>query len=116
MDFHDEDMVMSDLDVEPLRRALGCMEHIFRTLLPGSSFDALSVLLTAQGTRGTAVPHRPKPEELLKVQMETDQYVSAGPEDEFEPDWWLAHGPRPLCCHPSPQSPWAMAPLRSGAG
>ena len=58
VDFHDEDMVMSDLDVEPLRRALGCMEHVFQTLLTGFRIENLSVLLTAQGTRGTAVPRR----------------------------------------------------------
>jgi len=85
-------MVLSDLDVEPPRRALGCMEHVFQTLLTGSWIENLSVLLTAQGTRGTAVPQHPRPEELLRVQMETDQYVSAGPEDEFEPDWGAGPG------------------------
>ncbi len=68
------------------------MEHVFQTLLTGSWIENLSVLLTAQGTRGTAVPQHPRPEELLRVQMETDQYVSVGPEDEFEPDWGVGPG------------------------
>ena len=85
-------MVMSDLDVEPLRRALGCMEHVFQTLLTCFWIENLSVLLTARGARGTAVPQHPRPEELLKDRMETDQYVSAGPENEFEPGW--DDGPR----------------------
>ena len=61
-----DDMVMSDLDVEPLHRALCLKEHGFRTLLTGSSVENLRV--------------------LHKVQIEMDPYVTAGPEDEFEPD------------------------------
>ncbi len=38
----------------------------------------------------------PQAEELLKVQMETGQYVSAGPEDEFEPDWGAGPGAKGL--------------------
>jgi hypothetical protein len=34
VEFH-EDMVMSDLDVEPLHQALRRMEHAFQTLLTG---------------------------------------------------------------------------------
>jgi len=90
VEFND-DMVMY-LDVEPLHRALRLMEHVFRTLLTGSLVENLCVLLKALGTRGTAEPQRPRPEELLRVQMETDQYVSAGPEDEFEPDWGAGPG------------------------
>ena len=67
-------------------------EHAFQTLLTGSLIENLCVLLTALGTRGTALPQCPRPEELLKVRMETDQYVSAGPEDEFEPDWGAGPG------------------------
>ena len=69
MDFHEE-MAMSreDLDVQPLHRALHLMEHVFQTMMTGSLFENLCGLLLPQGTCGTAVPQRPKPEELLKVQ------------------------------------------------
>ena len=83
---------MSDEDMEPLHRALSLMEHVFRTLLTGSLVENLSNLLKALGTRGTAEPRRPSPEELLRVQMETDQCVTVGPEDEFEPDWGAGPG------------------------
>jgi len=91
VEFH-HDLVMSDEDIEPLHRALSLMEHVFRTLLTGSLVENLSNLLKALGTRGTAEPQRPSPEELLRVQMETDQCVTAGPEDEFEPDWGAGPG------------------------
>ena len=91
VEFND-DLVMSDQDVEPLHRALRLMEHVFRTLLTGSLVENLCDLLKALGTRGTAEPQRPRPEELLRVQMETDQYVTVGPEDEFEPDWGAGPG------------------------
>ena len=110
------DMVMSDQDVEPFHRALRLMEHVFRTLLTGSLVENLCDMLKALGTRGTAEPQRPSPEELLRVQMETDQRVTVGPEDEFEPDWGAAPGPRAWSCRPSRRSPWTMAPWRSGTG
>ena len=78
VEFND-DRAMSDQDIDPLRRALSLMEPVFRTLLTGSLVENLLDQLKALGTRGTAEPHRPKPEELLRVQMETDQYVTAGP-------------------------------------
>ena len=114
MEFH-EDMVMSgeDLDVEPLHQALHLMEHFFQTTMTGSLFENLCGLLLAKGTRGTAVPQHPRPEELLRVNMETDQYVSVGPEDEFEPDWGVGPGTTALVL---PQSPWTMVPWRSGTG
>ena len=34
----------------------------------------------------------PQAGRLLTIQMETDQYVAAGPEDEFEPDWGAGPG------------------------
>ena len=40
VEFND-DMVMSDLEVEPLRRALRLMEHVFQTLLTGSLIETL---------------------------------------------------------------------------
>ena len=55
MEFND-DLVMPDQDVEPLRRALRLMEHVFRTLLTGSLVENLCDLLKALGTRGTAEP------------------------------------------------------------
>ena len=104
---------MSDLDVEPLNRALRLMEHFFQTLLTGSWMENLCVLLTALGTRGTAVPQHPRPQELLTVHMETGLYVSAGPEDEFEPDLGVGPGTTGLELR---RSPWTMAPWRSGTG
>ena len=68
------------------------MEIVFQTLLTRSLIENLCVLLKALGIRGTAEPQRPRPEELLRVQMETDQYVTVGPEDEFEPDWRVGPG------------------------
>ena len=62
-----DDQVMSDEDMEPLHRALSLMEHVFRTLLTGSSVEKPRVLLKALGTRGTTEPQRPRPEELLRV-------------------------------------------------
>ena len=92
------------------------MEHAFQTLLTGSWIENLSVLLTARGTRGTAVPRHAKPEELLRVHMETDQYVSAGPEDEFEPDWGAGPRTTDLELPPIAAEPVDMAPWRSGTG
>ena len=43
---------------------------------------------------GTAEPQHPGPDEFIKIPMETDLHVSAGPEDEVEPDW--GHGPGTL--------------------
>jgi hypothetical protein len=91
VEFND-DMVISDLDFEPLHPAHCLMEHVFRTLLTGSLVENLSNLLKALGTRGTAEPQRPSPEELLRVHMETDQCITAGLEDEFEPDWGAGPG------------------------
>ena len=70
-------------------------------MMTGDLVSNLHGLLLPQGTCGAEAPQHPKPDEILKVLMETDLHVSAGPEDEFEPDWVLAEGPRPLCCHPS---------------
>ena len=58
MEFKD-DMVMSDLDVEPLHRALRLMEHVCQTLLTGSLTENICVQLKALGTRGTAGPGAP---------------------------------------------------------
>ena len=87
-----DDRVMSDQDIDPLHRALSLMEPVFRTLLTGSLDENLRNLLKALGTGGTAEPQRPSPQELLRVQMETDQCITAGPEDEFEPDWGAGPG------------------------
>ena len=91
VEFND-DMVMSDQDVEPLHRPIRLMEPVFRTLLTGSLVENLRNLLKALGTCGTAEPQRPSPEELLRVQMETDRYVAAGTEDDSEPDWGAGPG------------------------
>ena len=80
VEFND-DLVMSDQDIDQFRRALSLMEPVFRTLLTGSLIENICVLLKALGIRGTAEPQRPRPEELLRVQTETDQYVIVGPED-----------------------------------
>ena len=53
-------------------------------------------LLLPHGACGTAVPQHPRPEELLRVHMQTDQYVSAGPEDELELDWGAGPGTKGL--------------------
>ena len=77
MEFTD-DWVVSDQDIDPLHRALSLMEPVFRTLLTGSSVENLCNLLKALGTRGTAEPQRPSPEELLRVHMEVHHCWSGG--------------------------------------
>ena len=37
--------------------------------------------------QGTTEPQHPGPDEVIKLDAAKDLHVSAGPEDEFEPDW-----------------------------
>ena len=45
--------------------------------------------------QGTAEPQHPGLDVVIRVEIRTDLHVSAGPEDEFEPDWGA--GPGTLC-------------------
>ena len=81
-----------DLDAQRLHQALHITEHVFHTMMTGNLVSNRYGLLLPQGTCGTAVPQHPRPEEVLRVQNETDLHVSAGPEEDFEPDWGVGPG------------------------
>ena len=82
-------MFGKDLDVQPLHQALHLSEHVFQTMKTGNLVSNLHGLLLAQGT---PEPQHPGPDEVLRVQTETDLHVSVGPEDEFEPEWGVGPG------------------------
>ena len=101
VDFH-EDMVMSELDAEPLHQALHLMEHVFQTLLTGSLIEKRMHSVDGPGHSwhgGAGI------NTSLLVRRTSLSRIGV-----------LAPGPRAWSCRPSRRSQWAMAPWRSGTG
>ena len=88
VDFYEDTVMFGEgQDVQPPEQALHVLEPHFQNLRQGDVVARLYNLLSPK--QSTTELQRPAPESeaaVVKFQSEADLHISAGPEDEFEPD------------------------------